>query len=145
VIWAVLAILGVPLWLCALAILTLVLRNRRLRKRHGNLPVRVLRPGRTRWSRGHAVWVSDVFAWRGSPAAWSEDLVQVVGAIVREPEPAERKGLHRLGEGPVVAVLSTAEGSTLRVAAAGEHRQALPGPLGANRHSGADAAATTGD
>ena len=72
-VWAFLAWVGVPLWLCALGIFALVYRNRALRRRHGNIPVRVLRPGKTRWTRGHAVWVKDVFAWRGSPAAWNED------------------------------------------------------------------------
>src|SRR5512132_4168566 len=76
-IWAILALLGVPLWLCAIGIFALVFRNRTLRRRHGNLPVRVRRPGKTRWTRGHAIWISDVFAWRGSPAAWSEDLLHV--------------------------------------------------------------------
>ena len=64
-IWALLAFVGVPLWLCALGIFALVYRNRALRSRHGNIPERVLRPGKTHWIRGHAVWVSDVFAWRG--------------------------------------------------------------------------------
>ena len=66
-IWAILAILGIPLWFCAVAILILVIRNRSLRRRMGDVPVRVLRPGKQRWSRGHALWVSDVFAWRGIP------------------------------------------------------------------------------
>ena len=34
-IWALLALLGVPLWLCALCVLALVYRNRGLRQRHG--------------------------------------------------------------------------------------------------------------
>ena len=34
-IWAILALLGVPLWLCALGILALVYRNKSLRQRHG--------------------------------------------------------------------------------------------------------------
>jgi hypothetical protein len=131
VIWAVLAILGVPLWLCAMAILALVLRNRGLRKRPGNMPVRVLRPGKTRWMRGHALWVSDVLAWRGSPAAWKEELAQVVALTVRDTEPAEQKPLHRLGNDAVVAVLSTAQGNSLLVATTGEHRLTLPGPFGA--------------
>jgi hypothetical protein len=131
VIWALLLMVGVPLWLCAVAILTLVLRNRGLRRRPGNLPVRVLRPGGAHWTRGHAVWVSDVFAWRGSPATWSEDLAQVVAVTVRGPTAAESKPLHRLGDAPVVAVLSTAEGRTLSVAAAGQNRLTLPGPFGA--------------
>ena len=32
-IWAILAMLGIPLWLCAIGILTVVFQNRRLRKR----------------------------------------------------------------------------------------------------------------
>ena len=84
-IWAILALLGVPLWLCAAGITIIVFRNRGLRKRHGDIPVRVKRPGKTRWTRGHwtrghGLWVSDVFAWRGSPAAWSEDIRTAVTA-----------------------------------------------------------------
>lgn len=62
--WAILALLGVPFWLCAIGILALLIRNRGLRLRAGNVPVRVLQPGRTRWTRAHGVWVSDAFAWR---------------------------------------------------------------------------------
>jgi hypothetical protein len=69
VIWAILAFVGVPLWLCAIGILMLVFNNRKLRKRPGDIPVRILRPGKKRWTRGHAIWVSDVFAWRASSAA----------------------------------------------------------------------------
>src|ERR1700712_4636679 len=96
VIIVVLALLGVPLWLCAVAILILVLRNRGLRTRPGDMPVRVLRPGKKHWARGHAVWVSDVFAWRGSPASWKEELAEVVAVTVRAPESAEHTRLHRL-------------------------------------------------
>ena len=131
-IWAILALLGVPLWLCALAILTLLYRNKSLRERQGNIPVRVLRAGRTRWVRGHAVWVSDVFAWRGSPATWTEDLYHVIGARVGALEPEERKKLHRLGDDPAVATLTPDVGEPVRVAVASEHLAALMGPYGAS-------------
>jgi hypothetical protein len=129
-VWAVLALLGVPLWLCAIGILALVYRNKSLRQRHGDIPVRVQRAGKTRWTRGHAVWVSDVFAWRGSPAAWSEDLFQVVDARVGALEPEELKKLHRLGDNPAVATLTPDRGEPVRVAVAAEHRAALLGPYG---------------
>ena len=129
-IWAVLALLGVPLWLCALGILALLYRNKSLRQRHGDIPVRVLRAGKTRWTRGHAVWVSDVFAWRGSPAAWTEDLFQVTGVRVGAFEPEELKKLHRLGDNPTVATLTPDVGEPVRVAVASEHRAALLGPYG---------------
>lgn len=128
-IWAILAMVGVPLWLCALGILALVFRNRALRHRYGDIPVRVLRPGKTRWVRGHAVWVSDVFAWRGSPAAWREDLAHVVSGTVRVAESADQKALHGLGDNAVVAALTTGDGRLLRVAAASECRTALMGPF----------------
>src|SRR3954451_8820662 len=128
-IWALLIFLGVPLWLCVLGISALVYRNRTLRKRHGDIPVRVLRPGKKRWTRGHAVWVSDVFAWRGSPAAWSEDLEAIVGAHLRDATPEEQKSLHRIGDGAVVATLTTDGDTALRVATAVEHRSALLGPF----------------
>lgn len=128
-IWAILVFVGVPLWLCALGILTVVFRSRRLRKRHGNLRVRVLRPEHTRWTRGNAIWVSDVFAWRGSPAAWAEDLIQMVDVHERAASPAEVKVLHRLGEDLAVVELSGSDGETLTVAAAGTDRSALLGPF----------------
>jgi hypothetical protein len=128
-IWAILVLLGVPLWLCAFGVLTVILRNRALRKRHGDIPVRVLGPGKKRWIRGHAVWISDVFAWRGSPAAWSEGLAQVVGASVAPAAPEEMKRLHRLGDDPVVATMVTDGSTTLRVAVADGDRAALLGPF----------------
>jgi hypothetical protein len=129
VIWALLAFVGVPLWLCAVGIFAVVYRNRALRTRHGDIPVRVLRPGKSRWVRGHAVWVSQVFAWRGSPAAWNEDLELVVRATLRSATPEDMRRLHRMGDDVVVAELTTDRGVVLQVAASGDHRTALLGPL----------------
>lgn len=90
--------------------------------------MRVLRPGKTRWTRGHAVWVKDVFAWRGSPAAWSEELELIVAASVTDAAPEDLKGLHLMGDSVVVASLSTDDGTVLRVATTAEHASALLGP-----------------
>ena len=106
-VWAILMFLGVPLWICVLGITVTVLRNRGLRKRPGDIPARVRLPGKTRWTRGHGIWVSDVFAWRGSPAAWKEKLVQVSGVTLRSPSEEEQHKLHRLGEGVQIATLSS--------------------------------------
>jgi hypothetical protein len=132
VIWAILAFLGVPLWFCAIAIATLVWRNRSLRHRAGNMPVRVLREGEKRWHRGHALWVHDVFAFRGSPAAWEELLVPVIAATAHSATDDERAQLHRLDE-PVVMTLLTDSRETIKVAGAAELREVLPGPFAAPR------------
>jgi hypothetical protein len=129
VIWALLIFVGVPLWLCALGISALVFRNRSLRKRHGDIPVRVLRPGKKRWTRGHAVWVSDVFAWRGSPAAWKEDLERIVSARIQEATTEDLRGLHRMGDDAVVVTLKTDDDTVLHAASSGVHQSALLGPF----------------
>jgi len=128
VIWAILIFLGIPLWFCALGILLLIRNNSSLRKRPGNVPVRVKPPGKTRWTPGHAVWVHDVLAFRASPAAWKELLVWVTGAVERQATREDAKKLHRLGDDTVVAVLSSAGIGTIEIAARAEHRDGLLGP-----------------
>ena len=128
-VWAILLLLGIPLWLCAAGIIITLARNRNLRSRHGDIPVRVKRAGKTRWTRGHAIWVSDVFAFRGSPAAWSEELAQVTDVTLRNPNDEERHKLRRLGDGVQIASLSCVDGEPLAVAVGGEQRTALAGPF----------------
>jgi hypothetical protein len=128
-IWAILAAVGVPLWLCAAGILTLLLRNRALRKRPGNVPVRVHPQNKKHWSPGHGVWIHDVFAFRGLPAAWKEALAWSTEAEVRKPNAEERKKLHRIGDEPIIVTLSLAEGGTIELAARAEHKDDLLGPF----------------
>jgi hypothetical protein len=130
VIWAVLVLLGVPLWLCATAILALVFRNRNLRRREGDLSVRVRSAPDKRWRRGHALWVHDVFSFRGSPAAWNEALDWVTSTSAHDASASESKRLHRLGDDPVIVALHLAGGRTVEVAARAEDRVRLLGPLG---------------
>ena len=136
-IWAVLAALGVPLWLCAGGILILVLRNRSLRKRPGNVPCKFRPTDKQRWTSGHGVWVSDVFAWAGSTAAWKSELAWTAGLATHPANGEERKKLRRLGGVPLIASLALAEGGTVEVAARREHRPGLLGPF-------ADSAADVG-
>jgi hypothetical protein len=78
----------------------------------------------------------DVFAWRGSPAAWNEYIEPIVGASMRAATQEEQHRLHRLGDRPVVAGLNTGQGQILQVAAAAEHRSDLAGPFGATSATG---------
>jgi len=126
-IWAILALLGVPLWLCAIAISVLVFRNRQLRKRAGSVPARIRVDGKGRWHPGHGLWVHDVFAFRGSPAAWKEGLVQVASVSVKTAGDEEKKGLHRLGED--VATFELVPKGSLELAARAEHASLLLGPF----------------
>ena len=128
-IWAALVALGVPLWLCAAGILTLVFRSRSLRKRPGNVPCKFRPAGEKKWTSGHGVWVSDVFAWQGSTAAWKSELAWTAGLATRPPDGEERKKLRRLGDSPLIASLALAEGGTVEVAAKREDSADLVGPF----------------
>jgi hypothetical protein len=144
-IWVVLAAIGVPLWLCATAVTTLLLRNRSVRKRGGDIPMRLRLEPDKRWKRGHGLWVSDVMSFRASPAGWQERLVWVVDAAGRPATSAEREKLHRLGDRPVIATLETEEGGSVEVAAKAEHERLLLGPYaedGVVEHSGSNGAST---
>jgi hypothetical protein len=125
VVVILLAAAGVPLWLCALAILALVFRDRSLRKRPGNVPVRLRRPGSRRWRRGHAVWTHDVLSFRGSPAAWQQELVWVVSGEARAATAAERRQLRRIGDRPIIACFTLQDGGTIEVAARSQHADRL--------------------
>jgi hypothetical protein len=130
-IWAILAAIGIPLWLCAIGILTLVTRNRALRKRPGNIPVRLRPEGKSRWMPGHALWVSAVLAYRGFPAAWKEGLFRVSAASERPANAEEHKHLRRIGDKPVIAALTVDDGTTthqIEVAARASDAPTLLGP-----------------
>jgi len=127
VIWAVLALLGVPLWLCALAIGVTIMRNRSLRKRVGDVPVRARLAGKKRWTRGHGAWVHDVFAFRASPAVWQEHLLWVSSATVVPANATDQKKLRRLGSGFVIARFHPPNGEPAEFATSAAHSTALMG------------------
>ena len=93
-IWIILAALGVPLWLIAIALLTLLVRNRTIRNRPGNVPVRVRVPGHKEVGpRSRRLCARRVRVPRGPPAAWDEVLEHIEGVTVR---PATAEEAHQL-------------------------------------------------
>ncbi len=127
--WVIVAAAAVLLSLCAAAIVTLALSDRALRRRPGNVPVRIRRSRNDRWSPGHGLWVHDVFAFRGLPGAWKEALVWASEASARPASAAERKRLRLNGEEAIVVTLTPVEGETIDVAARPEYRYDLLGPF----------------
>ena len=121
--------LGVPLWLVAAGIFALLFQNRALKKRPGNVSVRVRPAGKKRWSKANSLWLSDVFFWRGSLGVWKEGLDQVTGASSRPADAAEQKKLHRVGKNVVIVTMTLAGGGTLDTAGPHESRAALLGPF----------------
>ena len=127
--WIAILEAGILLGLLAGVIVLMVLRSERIRHRPGNVPVRLLREGKSGWLPGHGVWAHDVFLVRAAPAAWDEALFWVMDAKLREPTELERKELHRIGDRPVVAVFELASGGSVQLAARREHADSLLGPF----------------
>ena len=129
-IWVILAALGVPLWLVAVGIFALLFQNRALKKRPGNVPVRVRPAGKKRWMKANGLWLSDVFFWRGGLGVWKEGLSQIISASSRPAGTEEQKKLHRVGKNVVIVTMTLAGGGTLDTAGPHESRAALMGPFG---------------
>jgi hypothetical protein len=72
--------------------------------------------------------VHDVFAFRGSPAAWDEVLEYVQGATARPATPEEAHKLRGLDE-PIIATLTTDDRRTIEVAASRRDRAKLLAPF----------------
>jgi len=73
--------------------------------------------------------VHDVFAFRASPAAWKENLVQVGSVSAHPASGEEKKGLHRLSDDVVVATFDLVPKGSLELAARAEHAPLLLGPF----------------
>jgi hypothetical protein len=114
---AILIAAGIPLWICAVGIRTLLARGRALLKRPGQCARTCPTPGETRWSRGRGVWVHDVFAFRGLPAFWMEVIAWATDASPRAATEQERKKLRKLGDEPIVVTLMLSDGDAKDVAA----------------------------
>ena len=128
-IWALLAAVGVPLWLCADGH-----PHARPAQPRAAPPARQRRvpaarhPGRT-LDPGHGVWVHDVFAFRGSPATWKERLLWAIDVEVRPATEDEARKLRAVGDHPIVATIAgTPDDGTIEVAAREEDELLLLGP-----------------
>ena len=129
--WLILALLGIPLWLCAIALIALVLRKRSPRKHSRGIAVRVRSEPGKRWVSGRATWINDMFVFSARPAVLRERAVWVTGAQARGASPEEVRALRRVAADPIVGIFALAEGRRIQVAAAPRHAQALLGPYAA--------------
>jgi hypothetical protein len=127
-LWALLFILGVPLWLVVGAIGVEVYRNRALRSRPGNLPCRLRSKPGGRWARGHGIWVHDVFSFRASPASWNDRLCWVRQVSLRSPHLDEATKMGRMAD-PLIAEFLLDDGTTVMVAADASRQGDLSGPI----------------
>jgi hypothetical protein len=108
--------------------LLVVRRNQALQRRPGDIPVRARFEAGGPWLRGHGVWVNDIFAFRRSPAGWTEALLWVTNVSACRASEDEGDRLGHFGDDAVVATFVLASGGSMAFAARAEDRARLLGP-----------------
>lgn len=126
-IWALLALLGVPIWLIVVVLLA-ALRNRRsVRTDSGVFIYKEYGPKGWPRQRGYARWVSDVLILHSGIALIRSEATQATSAgTIEEPTPPS-KGL---GEEPITIRVAFADGSTAIMAVPSNASADAFGPWG---------------
>ena len=126
-VWALLALLGIPIWFIAIA-LFLILKGRR-----GVMSdpafFRFNEWGGEKWKRSPSFgrWVSDVLVVHSGPALVSIDARQVAGVEVgQEVEPPLPRGL---GDRPQWFMLDFTDGHDVKIAVSNESVEQTSGPF----------------
>jgi len=132
---ALLAVLGVNLWVIVALLAVVLTRKRWVSHQPGAFKgaIRVIEgdvPGlRAKWKRGYGRWVRDILVWTKAPLLFRNDLVlaDALGGEARDAKPGE---VRRLGKHPAVVPLVVDGGARIEVAASANGHELVPGPFG---------------
>jgi hypothetical protein len=116
-IWAFLALLGIPIWIIAVVLIA-VFRNRKKVRSNPDMFEYKLREN-DEWKRGKgfARWVSDVLIFHAGIALIRSNAVQVAAVEVRDDIDVPQKGL---GDDPTALVVTYTTGPTATIAVSAE-------------------------
>jgi hypothetical protein len=134
VIIALLAVLGVNLWVIV-ALLAFVLGRKRWVSRQPGAfkgAIRVVEgdvPGLgARWKRGYGRWVREILVWTKAPFLFRNELV-AADALAGDARAAKPGEVRRLGKHPTVVLLAADGGARIEVAASAGGRERVTGPF----------------
>jgi hypothetical protein len=131
---ALLAVLGVNLWVIVALLAVVLTRKRWVSHQPGAFKgaIRVIDgdvPGiKPRWKRGYGRWVRDILVWTKTPLLFRNELVPADG-LASEPHDAKPGEVRRLGKHPAVVQLVVEGGGRIEVAASANGRRRVPGPF----------------
>ena len=131
---ALLALLGVDLWVIVVLLAAVLIRRRWVSRQPGAFTgaIRVTHgdvPGlRAKWKRGHGRWVRDVLVWTMAPLLLRNKLVPVSGLAGEVRAIADGK-VRRIGKHPTCVLLMIDGGARIEVASSGNGRELAAGPF----------------
>ena len=131
---ALLAVLGVDLYVIVVLLVVVLTRRRWVSRQPGAFKgaIRVTDgdvPGLSaKWKRGYGRWVRDILVWTKAPFLFRNELVPA-DALAGEARAAQPGEIRRLGRHPAVVPLIVDGGARIEVAASADRQERLPGPL----------------
>jgi len=132
-IWAILALLGVPIWLVVGGLAAMLLSRSRFKKREGVFPAK-MRQGSgagANWPRmsNYALWVHDVLLVHKGLGLLQTVPLGVAG-VEGPAEIAPPQEVKGLGEHPVLLRFRLDDGDVLQMAVPGNSQKLAQGPFG---------------
>jgi hypothetical protein len=124
-IWATLALLGIPIWFIAV-ILIAAFRNRKaVRSNPDEFDYKLRKDDGWQRKKGYARWVSDVLIFHAGIALIRSDAVQVEAVEVLDTIQLPSKGL---GENPTGLLITYTDGETATIAVSEQNLDTASGP-----------------
>ena len=121
-IWAILAILGIPIWLLLGALAGAFASRRHFQRSPGvfALRMREVSADTQKWGgKAHACWIHDVLLVNKG-LALARTVPIAADSLVSAPEPADASTIKGLGDEPVAFVVDIDDGPRLEIAIAAE-------------------------
>jgi Protein of unknown function (DUF2550) len=136
VLIALLAVLGVDLWVIVVLLAVVLTRKRWVSHQPGAFKgaIRIIDgdvPGlKGKWKRGYGRWVRDILVWTKTPFLFRNELV-AANALAGDPRAAKSSEVKRLGKHPAIILLEADRGARIEVATSEEGRERASGPFAA--------------
>ncbi len=133
---ALLAVLGVDLWVIVVVLAVVLARKRWVSHRPGAFKgaIRIVEgevPGLgAKWKRGYGCWVREILVWTKAPFLFRNELV-AADALAGDDRAAKPGEVRRLGKHPTVIPLTADGGTRIEVAVSADGRERAAGPFAA--------------
>ena len=132
-IWAILAILGIPIWLLLGALAGALASRRHFQRSPGvfALRMREVSVDEQKWGgKAHARWIHDVLLVNKG-IALARTVPIAVESLVSAPEPANASTIKGFGDQPVAFVVAVDDGPRLEIATAADTALVATSPFDA--------------
>ena len=124
-IWATLALLGIPIWLIAVVLVAAFRNRNKVRRNPEVFEYKVQKGDGWQRKKGYARWVSDVLIYHAGIALIRTDAFQITSTRILDPTDLPSKGL---GDNPTGLEVTYASGEAATFAVSAQDLEAALGP-----------------